>query len=81
MIKVLRLAQQTKSRASEIIGIDDSWLAYCFDEVCMIYNDYSYDHEKYLYDYTKLTFSEDIQEGAGSNQSFINHLMEVNKYD
>lgn len=60
--------------------MDDAWLAYCFDEVCMIYNDYSYDKEKYIYDYSVITFTEDLKEGQSSNQRFMDHLKEVNKH-
>lgn len=80
MVQILRLAHQTKNRASEIVGIDDPWLAYCFDEVCMLYNDHAYDKEKYVYDYLNIIFTEDKEEGQSSNQRFINHLMEVNKH-
>lgn len=67
------LANHHNVRPSEILNIENDWLAYCFDEVCLYYKSECYDEEKYKYNWDKLTFKGDKPKNPNAElMEFIN---------
>lgn len=66
------MARHYNQRPSEILGLDDGYIAYCFDEVCYYYLSEVIDDDG-KYNWSMIKWSED-KAVANTNKEFIEHV-------
>lgn len=71
MAQIIMMAEHYRKRPSEILNIDDDYVAFCFDEAAFFLSDKAFDSEKGKYDWTRIRWK---QERPKNNQGFINSL-------
>ena len=73
MTQIIEMARHYQKRPSEILGLDDEYIAYCFDEVCYFYVSKAMDDKGKIY-WNKIKWDSEVKKGNKNNNSFIEFL-------
>ena len=70
MTQIIEMAKLYRKRPSELMGIEDSYIAYCFDEVCYHYQCEATD-DKGKINWNKIKWTDEKKK---SNKDLINFI-------
>lgn len=73
MTQIIEMAKYYQKKPSEIVNIDDEYIAYCFDEVCYFYISEAMD-DKGKINWNKIKWDSDIKKGNNSNREFMDFI-------
>lgn len=73
MIQVIEMARYYQKKPSEIVAINDNYLAYCFDEVCYFYISKCMD-DKGKINWNKVKWDSEAKKGNNTNKALIDFV-------
>ncbi len=67
------MGRHYQKRPSEIVNIDDEYIAYCFDEVCYFYTAEAMDDEGKI-NWNKIKWDKEVKKNSKTNKDILEFM-------